>query len=190
MVVQAVQPAEVAPGGVPVEQLQPRADAITSTQTGNLPAIIVRWFGKDAPADSGDGLSYDVQVRELVRANTTYTLSVKSQDIVRIGYDLVISGSEEITVPVPITETVLITGVEPVVNYETLVSSEWITFAAGLRVTETLFLGNPGSTYEFRVRATDAAGNQQQWHDGYSVQAAIDPKTVLFRNYLPSLMKP
>ncbi len=190
MVVQAVQPAEVAPGGVPVEQLQPRADAITSTQTGNLPAIIVRWFGKDAPADSGDGLSYDVQVRELVRANTTYTLSVKSQDIVRIGYDLVISGSEEITVPVPITETVLITGVEPVVNYETLVSSEWITFAAGLRVTETLFLGNPGSTYEFRVRATDAAGNQQQWHDGYSAQAAIDPKTVLFRNYLPSLMKP
>lgn len=190
MVVQAVQPAEVAPGGVPVEQLQPRADAITSTQTGNLPAIIVRWFGKDAPADSGDGLSYDVQVRELVRANTTYTLSVKSQDVVRIGYDLVISGSEEITVPVPITETVLITGVEPVVNYETLVSSEWITFAAGLRVTETLFLGNPGSTYEFRVRATDAAGNQQQWHDGYSVQAAIDPKTVLFRNYLPSLMKP
>jgi hypothetical protein len=190
MVVQAVQPVEAAPGGVPVDQLQPRADAITTTQTGNLPAIIVRWFGKDAPADSGDGLSYDVQVRELVRANTTYTYSVKTQDTVRIGYDLVISGSEEITVPVAITESVLITGVEPVVNYETLVSSEWLTFATGLRVTETLFIGNPGSTYEFRVRATDAAGNQQQWYDGYSVQASIDPKTVLFRNYLPALAKP
>lgn len=190
MVVQAVQPTEIAPGGVPVEQLQPRADAMAVPQTGNLPAIIVRWFGKDAPADNGDGLRYDVQVRELIRANTDYTFTVQTQEITRIGYDLVISGSEEITVPIVITETVAITGVEPVVSYEPLASTEWITFATGLRVTETLFLGNPGSTYEFRVRATDAVGNQQDWYDGYSVQAAIDPKTILFRNFLPNLLKP
>jgi hypothetical protein len=190
LVVQAVQPAEIAPGGVPVDQLQPRAELQNVPQTGNLPAIIVRWFGKDAPAGNGDGLHYDVQVRELVRAHTTYTFTVQTQEVARIGYSLVISGSEEITVPVEITETVAVTGVAPVVNYEPLASSEWITFATGLRMTETLFLGNPGSTYEFRVRAVDAAGNQQDWHDGYSVQAAIDPKTILFRNYLPNLLKP
>ncbi len=150
----------------------------------------MRWFGNDAPAENGDGLRFDVQVRELVRASIAYTLSVQTQEITRIGYDLVISGSEEITVPVAITETVAITGVEPVVNYEPLAGSEWITFATGLRMTETLFLGTPGSTYEFRVRATDAAGNQQEWHDGYSVQAVIDPKTAVFRNYLPNVLKP
>jgi hypothetical protein len=195
MIVQAVQPAgvelaEAALGGVPAAQLQPRADAMNVPQTGNLPAIMVRWFGKDAPADNGDGLSYDVQVRELVRSRTDYTFSVQTQDVVRISYDLVISGSEEITVPVQITETVVMTGVEPLVTYEPLASSEWITFATGLRMTETLFLGNPGSTYEFRVRAVDAAGNQQEWYDGYSVQAAIDPKTAIYRNHLPNVLKP
>ena len=139
--------------------------------------------------NNGDGLRYDVQVREIVRANTSYTYSVQTQEVTRIGYDLVISGSEEITAPVAITETVAVTGVSPVVNFEPVTNSEWITFATGLPVTQTVFIGNPGSIYEFRVRAVDAAGNKQDWYDGYSVQAAIDPKTIVFHNYLPTLIK-
>jgi hypothetical protein len=37
------------------------------------------------------------------------------------------------------------------------------------------------------VRAVNGAGNQQDWYEGYSIQAEIDPKTVLFTVYAPAV---
>ena len=156
---------------------------------GNLPVVHLRWSGKDAPRDSDDGLTYDLQAREIVRAHTSYTITVEEVAVPRIGYELILSGAQEITAPVALTEVVVITTVAPVFNFQPITDSAWITIATGLRETHTIFIGNPGSTYEFRVRAVDAAGNAQRWHDGYSVQAMIDPRTVVYRRYLPLLSR-
>jgi hypothetical protein len=193
LVVESVVAVEAMPGGTPVDQLVPRveaqAQAQAQTQTlpavGNLPAVYLRWWGKDSPSESSDGLTYEVQVHELVRAHTEYTITVENQEVTRIGYELVLSGSEEITVPVVITEVVPFTTVAPLVSFMPVTDSQWITFATGLTYTETVFIGSPGSTYEFRVRATDVAGNAQQWYEGYSAQAAIDPKTTVYYGFVP-----
>lgn len=184
LVVQSVGPVEVT-SSAQVE-LTPRSPAaITLQQLGNLPVVYLRWWGRDAPRNSGEGLTYELQAREIVRAQTSYTITVENQEVSRIGYELILSGTEEITVPVVLTEVVPITTVAPLVNLTPVADSPWVTIATGLRDTQTIFIGNPGSTYEFRVRAMDAAGNVQKWYDGYSVQAQIDPKTVVYREYLP-----
>jgi len=177
-------------GGTAVDaqqaQLVPRTEVSPALTTlGNLPAIHLKWSGKDAPRETSEGLRYDVQVRELSRATTVYTIAVENREVTRIGYELTISGTEEITTPIVITETVPITTVAPVVSIEAITETQWITFATGIALTETIFMGTPGSTYEFRVRAVDGAGNAQDWHEGYSVQALIDPKTILNRVNLP-----
>jgi hypothetical protein len=152
------------------------------TTTGNLPAIRLSWWATDTLS----GLTlFDVQARELVRATTNYTIAVVEQEITKIVYQLELSGTEEITQALVVTEIVPFTTVVPIVSQQIISPSEWVTVATGLRLTETLFIGNPGSTYEFRVRAVDGAGNQQDWYEGYSIQAEIDPKTVLFRVYAP-----
>jgi hypothetical protein len=152
------------------------------TTTGNLPAIRLSWWATDTLS----GLTlFDVQARELVRATTNYTIAVVEQEITKIVYQLELSGTEEITQALVVTELVPFTTVVPIVSQQIISPSEWVTVATGLRLTETLFIGNPGSTYEFRVRAVDGAGNQQDWYEGYSIQAEIDPKTVLFRVYAP-----
>lgn len=184
------QVADVPTGGTPVDQLVARSEvspsAVVST-LGNLPAILVTWWGKDAPRDTSDGLTFDVQVRETIRASTSYSIVVENREVTRVGYELTLSGTEEITTPVVLTEVVPITTVAPIVALMPITDSQWITFATGINLTQTVFLGEPGSTYEFRVRAVDGAGNAQDWYDGYSVTAAIDPKTVLVRSYLPAV---
>jgi hypothetical protein len=178
--------------GAPDAQAQPmpRPEASPRQERwGNLPAVYLRWSGKDAPRDSDEGLTYDLQAREIIRAHTSYTITVEEVAVPRIGYELVLSGTQEITAPVVVTEVVAITTVAPVLSFQPITDSAWITIATGLRETRTIFIGNPGSTYEFRVRAVDAAGNAQRWHDGYSVQAMIDPRTVVYRRYLPLLTR-
>jgi hypothetical protein len=186
LVVDSVAPAEwVDPNAA--GQLAPRADVPALDTLGNLPAVHLRWWGKDEPRPNGDGLAYDVQARELVRANTTYTISTEMREVTRVAYELMISGTEEITTPVVLTDVVPYTTVVPLVEMAPIAEPAWITIATGLPITETIFIGTPGSTYEFRVRAVDNAGNRQEWYDGYSVQAQVDPKSVLYRGYLPAV---
>jgi len=149
---------------------------------GNLPAVHLTWWATDTLS----GLdTYDVQARVLVRANTVYTLSTVEQQVARLTYELVLSGSEEISRPVVVTDTTVFSTVVPLIVFEPVSPTEWMTVAVGLSGNTMLFLGEPGSTYEFRVRARDNAGNEQPWYEGYSVQVEIDPKTLLYRRFLP-----
>jgi len=154
-------------------------------QWGELPVLYLRWSGKDAPHEPAEGLTYDVQARELVRMQTYYTLTVEQVAVPRLSHELVLSGAQEITVPVVITEVVAITTVAPLTAFQPLSNSAWLLVATSLGEAHTIFIGTPGSTYEFRVRATDAAGNAQKWYEGYSVQAMIDPRKRIQRAYLP-----
>ncbi|MCS7088395.1 MAG: PA14 domain-containing protein [Thermoflexales bacterium] len=160
------------------------AQRALSERFGRLPAVVLRWWGSDVPHDP-PLLTYDVQAREIIRARTHYTLTTEQHVVTRTSYELVLEGAREITVPVVVTEVVELPAVVPIVDFVPIPNAEWVTIASGLRVTETLFIGRPGSTYEFRVRATDAAGNTQPWHDGYAVRAEIDPRTVLRTLFLP-----
>ena len=148
---------------------------IVTTDTISATAFLL-WWGSDVPHTSTEHLSYDLQVRELVRAHTVYTLTTELVVLTRTGYSLAISGSQEVTVPVVITDTLLYTTVAPLTLLVPVTDAKWITFATGLHTTQTIFLGQPGSTYEVRVRAVDAAGNAQQWYEGYSVQVALEPR--------------
>jgi hypothetical protein len=188
LVVESVELAIGAPGPQAQPAAQPTA-GIAREALGNLPVVYLRWTGKDMPRDSDEGLTYDVQAREIVRARTSYTVTVEEVAVPRIGYELILSGTEEITAPVVLTEVVVMTTVAPLTEFQPVADSPWITIATGLRETHTIFIGNPGSTYEFRVRAVDAAGNAQGWYDGYSVQAMIDPRTVLYREHLPIVLR-
>ncbi|HEY3288779.1 MAG TPA: fibronectin type III domain-containing protein, partial [Anaerolineae bacterium] len=73
--------------------------------------------------------------------------------------------------------------------YKPLTTSAWLTVATGLSGSSWVFSGNPGSTYEFRVRAHDYAGNVQPWYDGYSVQAQMSPDQRITRMYIPLLLR-
>ncbi len=145
-------------------------------QALTAPAAYLIWWGSDAPHTTTAHLTYDLQARELQRAHTVYTLTTEPVIVTRTGYALVISGSAEITVPVVITDTLIYTTVAPITVIETITSLEWITFATGLRHTQTIFIGQPGSVYEIRVRAVDTAGNAQRWYEGYAVQVALEPR--------------
>ena len=167
--------------------LNQRSDSAAIANTvpfsiGNLPVVKLTWWATDTLSGP---ISYDVQARELVRANTVYTVSTAQQEVPRITYELVLSGSEEISQPVVITDVLVYTTVVPLIVFEPISPTEWVTVAIGLREKQMLFIGNPGSTYEFRVRAIDTAGNQQSWYDGYSMQVDIDPKTLLFKRFAP-----
>lgn len=175
-------------GSMPQPAVPPMA-GIAPEALGNLPAVYLRWTGKDMPRNSDEGLTYDVQAREIVRARTSYTVTTEEVAVPRIAYELIVSGTEEITVPVVLTEVVVMTTVAPLVEFQPVADSAWITIATDLRETHTIFIGNPGSTYEFRVRAVDAAGNAQNWYDGYSVQAMIDPRSVVYREHLPIVLR-
>lgn len=184
LIVESVAPDEA--GAPPIWP----ADVASKTMTmGNLPAVYLRWFGKDMPRDSDEGLTYDVQAREIMRARIVYTVTTEEVAVPRVAYELILSGTEEITAPVVLTEVVVMTTVAPLVAFQPITDSAWVTVATGLREKSMIFIGDPGSTYEFRVRAVDAAGNEQKWYDGYSVQAMIDPRATLYRRYLPTVMR-
>jgi hypothetical protein len=191
LIVDSVGPAELMAAGTAgaAERLMPRSEAGLAIGLGDLPAVLLRWWAKDEPRPNLEGLTYDLQVREVVRAQTTYTVATEMGEVTRLAYELTISGTEEITTPVVLTETVPFTTVVPLVEMVSIAEPAWITFATGLPITQTVFLGIPGSTYEFRVRAVDSAGNVQDWYDGYSVQTQIDPRTVLHRGFLPTVQR-
>jgi len=177
----------VAPGEVNAPPTRP-ADVVLEPM-GNLPTAYLRWFGTDMPRNSDEGLTYDVQAREIMRARTVYTVTTEEVAVPRIAYELILSGTEEITVPVVLTEVVVMTTVAPLIMFQPITDSAWVTVAVGLKGTSMIFIGDPGSTYEFRVRAVDAAGNAQKWYDGYAVQAMIDPRTTVYRRYLPAVVR-
>ncbi|MCS7055987.1 MAG: PA14 domain-containing protein [Thermoflexales bacterium] len=176
----------------PADGPQSRSDSIAGDalpMLGNLPAVYLRWTARDMPRGSDAGLTYDIQAREIIRARTSYTLTTEEVAVPRIAYELILSGAQEITVPVVLTEVVVMTTVAPLVEFQPITDSAWITIATGLRQTRMIFIGTPGSAYEFRVRAVDEAGNAQGWYEGYSVQAIIDPRTVVYRQYVPNVMR-
>jgi hypothetical protein len=151
-----------------------------------LAGLRLTWWATDATSGAD---RFDVQARELIRASTMYSPVVVMTETTRIAYELILSGSEEITRPMVITELAPYTMSVPLLMYTPLTITEWITFAAGIANTETVFLGTPGSTYEFRVRAVDRAGNAQKWHEGYSIQAQVDPRPALHTRYIPLLIR-
>ncbi len=150
---------------------------------GRAPAVRLSWWATDTL--SLDGARYVLQARELVRARTEYTLTAVTREVPKQGHTLVLSGSQEILKPVTLTESVTFTDVTPITTMVTLTNAEWITIGVSLNLTETVFVGHPGGTYEFRVRAIDAAGNEQAWFDGYSIQVKLDEETVLPRDLKP-----
>ncbi|MFN3705552.1 MAG: PA14 domain-containing protein, partial [Thermoflexales bacterium] len=146
--------------------LSPAGAVSWSASLTEAAAAVLLWWGSDAPHTTTTHLNYDLQARELQRTHTVYTFAAELAVVTRTGYALVISGAEEITVPVVVTDTLTFTTVVPLQVVEDITEAAWITIASGLRYTQTLFLGQPGSTYEIRVRAVDAAGNAQGWYDG------------------------
>ena len=107
----------------------------------------------------------------------------------KLVYELVISGSHQITNAIVITTQVPYTTVVPLLGYKTLTATEWMTVAHGVCGNNWLFIGNPASTYEFRVRARDRAFNVQPWYDGYSVQAQMTPDVDIKRLYIPLALR-
>lgn len=176
------QPADVLESA-PQEQ---EAEAVAAAMPRPLTGVRLTWWATDTLS----GLAgFDVQARELIRASTIYSPVVSEREVTRIAYELVLSGSVEITRPIVITELVPYTTTVAVAVYTPLTETQWITIAAGIANTETIFLGTPGSTYEFRVRAVDRLGNTQAWHDGYSIQAQLDPRAPRFVSYIPVVMR-
>jgi hypothetical protein len=148
--------------------------------------LMLSWWATDTVSGFS---TFDVQARELIRAETRYTPTVEMHEVSRLSYELIVSGSQEITNAVVLTSVVPYTTVAPIVVYTPISPTEWFTFATGVVNTQTVFMGTPGSTYEFRVRATDKAGNVQDWLDGYSVQAQMDPSTYIIRTYIPLVIR-
>ncbi len=152
-------------------------------QFGNAPVVKLSWWATDTL--SMNGMHYVLQSRELVQARTEYTLTRSLREVTKLGYELVLSGTQEITQPVVLTETVAFTDVAPILVMTQISNAAWITVSTGIPVTETVFAGYPGSTYEFRVRGIDGLGNEQAWYDGYALQVKIDEEMAL-----PAGMKP
>ncbi len=184
-------PATQMPNAVRIDASgQPISDSVVPTTV--VPASVaapaqhlgvsLTWWATDTQSGIA---SFDVQARELIHALTRYTPTVETRQATRIGYELTVSGSQEITTAVVITSLVPYTTVTPILVYVPVTPTQWLTFATGVVTTQTLFIGNPGSTYEFRVRAHDKAGNTQDWLDGYSVKAQVDPNITVWRTFIP-----
>lgn len=189
----AEQPIETAaeqPQGAVITETLPEGDL---PLVGDLPAAPVRvpgvlltWWMTDTVSGAA---SVDVQARELVHSSVIYTPSVEMHEVTRVSYELVISGTQPITNAIVTTVTLPYTTVAPLRIYTPVPDGEWITVATGVAATQTLFVGNPGSTYEFRVRSRDHAGNEQDWYEGYAVQAQMDPELTIVKTYIPLVLR-
>jgi hypothetical protein len=177
-----VQPADVAD----IASQSQETEAVATATPRPLAGLRLTWWATDTLSGVA---SFDVQARELIRASTIYSPVVSEREITRIAYELILSGSVEITRPIVITDLVAYTTTVPIAVYTPLTQTQWVTIAAGIANTETIFLGTPGSTYEFRVRSVDRMGNTQAWRDGYSIQAQIDPRPPLFTSYIPIITR-
>jgi hypothetical protein len=154
-------------------------DRALHRQFGKAPAARLTWWATDTL--SLNDATYVLQARELIQARTEYTLTTITREVPKIGYALVLSGSQEITQEVMLTDTLQYTDVTPLLVVKPVENAEWITVSTSLKVTETVFIGMPGSTYELRVRAIDGLGNEQRWYDGYAIQVKFDEETMLPR---------
>ncbi len=157
------------------------ATAAPASMTHAL-GIKITWWATDTVSGIA---SVDLQARELIHAATIYTPAVEMMTTTQIVYELVISGAQQITNAIVIEAVVPYTTVAPLMVYTPLTASEWITVAQGVAGDHWIFIGVPGSTYEFRVRAHDVAGNLQNWYDGYSVQAQMNPDIDIRRTFIP-----
>ena len=193
---QPVTPATQMPDAVFIDA---SGQPISSTAAETAPVAIVEppvpqntlgvkltWWATDTVSGVA---GFDVQARELIHAATRYTPTVEMHETTRIAYELTVSGSQEITNAVVITTLVPYTTVAPILVFTPISPTEWFTFATGIVNTQTIFIGNPGSTYEFRVRAIDSAGNAQEWLDGYSVQAQVDPHVNVTYTFIPLVIR-
>ncbi len=168
-------------------ETQPALDQPAPIPTGPpMTGLRLTWWATDTHSGVG---AFDLQARELIRASTIYSPIMALTETTRLAYELILSGSEEITRPMIITELMPYTASIPLFVFMPLTDTQWFTFATGIVNTETVFLGTPGSTYEFRVRATDRAGNTQPWYDGYAVQAQIDPRPPIRETFIPLVMR-
>jgi len=150
---------------------------------GNAPVARLTWWATDTL--SMRDMRYTLQAREVVQARTVYTITTVEREVMRTGLELLIHNAQEFTRSVSYTETVVYTDVAPNLSFTPIDDAEWITVGADLDVTSTLFIGNPGSTYEFRVRAVDGMGNEQKWYEGYSLQVKLDEATKLAKGLAP-----
>jgi hypothetical protein len=175
--------------GTSVGQL-PVGSPLGASSSGVLPlrsfGVQLTWWATDTLSGIG---SIDVQARERVHMSLRYTPTVEMHEVTRLSYALELSGSEQITHAIVLTALVPYTTVAPIQVFTPITDSAWVTVASGLVNTQTLFLGNPGSIYEFRVRARDQAGNAQDWYDGYSVQAQVDPNLHVTYTYIPLVIR-
>lgn len=144
--------------------------------------IRLTWWSTDTMSGVA---GHDVQYREVIRAETTFSPTVVMREVAGRAQEVVIEGGRELTRATIITEIVPTLVYEPVLSFVPLTETVWITFAAGLPTTSTTFIGTPGSLYEFRVRAVDHAGHAQAWYDGYSVQAQMDINSDFERRFMP-----
>lgn len=150
---------------------------------GNAPVARLTWWATDTL--SMQDMRFALQAREIMQARTVYSITTVEHEVTRTGLELLIHNTQEITRPVTFTETVVYTDVTPTLSLTPIDAAEWITIGDGLDVTSTVFVGYPGSTYEFRVRATDGMGNEQSWYDGYSLQVKLDETSVLTNGLIP-----
>jgi hypothetical protein len=159
--------------------------AVISPALQSLNGLQLTWTGNDALS----GIArYDVQARETIRSAIVMTDVLQQREKTELRYDLVLSGTKEITAAKVVTSLTPITVTQPVRVLQPI-SGTWQLIASGLTTTTTVFLAEPGSAYEFRVRAIDRAGNVQGWFDGYSVSAQIDPNTRMYRVALPLILR-
>lgn len=156
----------------------PISGKVLSPTLAKVAGIDLVWEGSDIGAGASGVAGYDLQTRETIHAGVQVEAVTKFREKTAIKYELYISGTQEITRGVLITQLVPYSSTSLLRTFVP-VSGTWTTITTGLASTHTVFVGSPGSAYEFRVRARDVAGNQQLWYDGYGVQAQEDPNEVV-----------
>lgn len=178
----------------PTEAAPVDVSTITSTEALTLPVVAapaaptrllgvqLTWWATDTLSGAS---AFDVQARELVHSSVIYTLTTELREMTQLNYELIYSGTEPITNTYLTTATLPYTTVTPLRIFTPVPDSQWVTVSTGVVATQTLFIGNPGSTYEFRVRARDMAGNEQDWYDGYSAQGQVDASLNINYTYIP-----
>jgi len=165
--------AQMASATNPSEELDPAQKGPQAPS--RAPGLRLRW----TQTDTLSGVAFvDIQAREIVRASTGYTFATEYRETTRSAVEVVVEGGREITRSTLITALVPFTGVVEVRTFAPNPTATWKLVQSNLTGSETFFVGTPGAVYEFRARAVDWAGNAQEWYDGYSVAAQMDPNAI------------
>lgn len=147
------------------------------------PGLRLRWTQTDTLSGVA---SVDIQAREIVRASTAYTFATEYREQARSAVEVVVEGGREITRSTIITALAPFTSVVEIRSFVPNSAAPWKLAQSNLTGSETFFVGTPGAVYEFRARAVDWAGNAQDWYDGYSVVAQMDPSAVIAPTSTPN----